>query len=354
MKCFYPWCIVVVFLLVACGEAGEKLNKELLPTAGGDIGEIVLVMDSTQWTGDLGGQIKETFRSPMVGLPQDEALFALKKINPIKLNNLLKTAANLVFVMTLDSDTDESKSVRKYFSNQALKRIQRDSSIWMTVRQDEYAKGQIALYLFGQDEKALTENIYANKKRIRDFFESQAQKRLKAKIYRQRERGLEKAIAEKQDVAIQVPYGWDLAKNLPNFSWLRFLEADRELDVFIYQEPYRSVEVFDDVAALRDKATELFLRDAEKPDIYITRQDIIPMYQDKVTFDGKFAIKSRGLWKVSDNSGGGPFVSYTMVDEEKQMVYYIEGYVYSPGTNKKNFVRQVDAILSTFKTKSAS
>ena len=44
-------------------------------------------------------------------------------------------------------------------------------------------------------------------------------------------------------------------------------------------------------------------------------------------------------------------MSYTIVDEEEGLVYYIEGYVDSPGTRKKNLVRELEAILSTFKTK---
>ncbi|MEQ9007480.1 MAG: DUF4837 family protein, partial [Ekhidna sp.] len=68
--------------------------------------------------------------------------------------------------------------------------------------------------------------------------------------------------------------------------------------------------------------------------------------------NGHFAVEARGLWKISDNSRGGPFVSYSIVDEEEGLIYYVEGYVDSPGTRKKNLVRELEAILSTFKTKS--
>lgn len=63
-------------------------------------------------------------------------------------------------------------------------------------------------------------------------------------------------------------------------------------------------------------------------------------------------MESKGLWRISDLSRGGPFISYTIVDEESQLIYYVEGYVDSPGTRKKNFVRELETILATFKTKS--
>ena len=350
MRLNFLWSLALLIGLFSCGETSKKIKKDLLPTAGGDFDQIIMVMDSTQWKGELGDQLKQTFRAPVKALPQDESAFLLSRINPRQFNSVLKTALNLVFVMTLDSRTRESEIVRRYFTNQSLKKIQADSSLWMTIHRDEFAKGQVALYLFAQDEETLLKKLQENEKRLQDFFESLVQKRMKDRILRKREGELEKAILEKQDVSIEIPFGWDVSRNLPNFSWVRRLEADMEMNIFIYQEPYRDAKVFENVTALRDKVTETYLKDSEKPEIFITRQDILPLIEDRVTFDGKFAVKAKGLWKISDNSGGGPFVSYTMVDEQKQTIYYIEGYVYAPATKKKNFIREVDAILSTFKT----
>ena len=349
MNKYFPIFIVLLSILWSCGETGEKLKQELLPTAVGEVGEIVLITDSIQWVGDLGDQLKETLRAPMVGLPQDEPLFAVRKVNPNRFNSLLKKASNLIFVMTLDSKTQESRVLRRYFTDQSLKKISQDSSLWMTIREDEFAKDQLALYLYGQDEASLIKKIRENEFRIRGFIESVEQKRIKRKLLKSREKGIEDAIAESQGVSIEIPFGWDMAKDLPNFSWVRFLEVDKEMDVFIYQEPYRDVAIFDDIGAFRDRITEQYLRDSEKSHLYIQRQEIVPVFEEKVNFQGSYAVKARGLWKNSDSSGGGPFVSYTIVDQENQRVFYVEGYVYSPGTQKKTFIREIDAILSTFR-----
>ncbi|MEM9325769.1 MAG: DUF4837 family protein [Bacteroidota bacterium] len=343
--------LLLVFLF-SCGETAQQLQRELMPAASGEVGEMILVIDSTHWSGGLGSQLRKTFRAPMEGLPQDEPMYAVNKVNPKRLNNLLKTASNMIFVMTLDSKTDESRLMRGYFTNQSLKKIQRDSSLWMTVNKDEFAKGQVVMYLFGQDEEQLIDKLQKNQGQLQNYFEGIAQARIQEKLFKSRELEAERAIRQSQDVSIKVPFGWDLAKNLRNFSWLRFLEVDKELNVFIYQEPYKSAEVFDDVPALRDQITETYLRDAEKPDIYIERQKIdgefIKVFEDRISFNGQYAVKNRSLWKISNNSGGGPYISYTILDEGKQTIYYIEGYVYSPGTDKKNWIRQVDAVLATF------
>ena len=81
--------VALVVLLIGCEGAAEKLKEEMLPTAGGEIGEMILVIDSAQWKGAIGDELKEAFREPMIGLPQDEPLFSVNKVNPRKLNNLL-------------------------------------------------------------------------------------------------------------------------------------------------------------------------------------------------------------------------------------------------------------------------
>ncbi len=349
--------VLALVIILGCKEGNNDLQKEFMPTARGDVGEIILVMDSAQYEGPLGDAIKRTFREPMKGLPQDEPMFSVGKASPKRLNSVLKSATNMIFVMTLDSEGSESNVLRGYFTNQSLKTIQRDSTIFYTTRRDEFAKGQVVLYLFAQTEDILIQKIDENRTRLQELFESVERDRIKAKLFKSTEKSIEKTIAEDHNFTINVPYGWELGKNSRNFVWFRLLEANREQNVFVYYEPYHSADVFENIGGFRDKITETNLRDSEKPELHITRQqrdDIRSIFTENTTFDGKYAIKSRGLWKISDNSGGGPYISYTLVDEDQQMVYYLEGYVYSPGTQKKNYIRDLDAILRTFKTSKTS
>jgi hypothetical protein len=344
--------LLIAFIFISCQKAANDIQREFMPTAKGETGEIILVMDSAQWEGALGDVIKQTFREPVEGLPQDEPIFSISKASPKRLNSVLRSAQNMVFVMTLDKKGRESNILRGYFTDQSLKTIQRDSSMFMTVRRDEFARGQVVLYLFSASEDQLIQKITANKNRLQEFFESVERERIRNKLFAERERQLEKAIAEDHEFQLNIPFGWDLAKNVPNFIWLRKLDADREQDVFVYYGPYNTQDVFSNIPQLRDGITEQFLRDGENMDVYITRQerdDIQAIFTETVSFNGKYAVKARGLWKISDNSGGGPYIIYTFVDDDNQRLYYIEGYVYSPGTKKSNMIREVDAILSTFR-----
>jgi nitrate reductase NapAB chaperone NapD len=343
--------LIGVIFLFGCGEAKKNIQKEFMQSARGEIGEIILVMDSAQYEGALGQKMKSVFRKPMQGLPQDEPLFSLSKAGPRRLNSVLKSAANMIFVMTLDSKSRESDLLRGYFTSQSLNAIQRDTTEFYSIQRDQFAKGQLVLFLFAKTEEQLIEKLDTHQDQLRELFESTARNRIQSRIYKQRETNLEKVIKEDHPFEIKVPYGWEQAKNLKTFYWMRFLESDKEQDVFVYYEPYTSQEVFNDIGALRDRITQSYLRDPEKTDLYITRQerpDIKAIFTEPVNFDGRYAVKTRGLWKYSDISGGGPYISYTLVDEKTNRLYYIEGFVYAPSTKKKNYIRELDAILSTF------
>lgn len=328
----------------------EKVKEDFMPIARGEADEIILVVDSALYDGPVGDQIKKMYNQLIVGLPQDEYKFQLRKVNPLKLNTFLKNASNMIFVMTLNSPTSQSRAIREYFSDNSLKMVQRDSSLYMTLRKDDFAKGQVVLYLFGQNEEQLLKNLQKNEDKLIDIFETRAMNRTRDKLMVQKAKNLMKAIQEDHSYSIDIPFGYDLSKNLLNFVWFRKLEAKSEYNVFIYEVPYTDNKVFENIGKLRDEITQTYMRDSEQPELYIDRQDIIPVLTETINFNGKFAIEGRGLWKVSDNSAGGPFIGYTLVDEPNQILYYIEGYVYSPGTKKKKPLREVEAIISTFKT----
>lgn len=337
-------------LVHGCRPAAEKVKKDFMPAARGEVDEIILVIDSAQWKSQLGEEIKNVYQDYLKVLNQDEFEFSLNRVSPIKFNSVLQNAKNLILAMTLDSKSRESRSVREFFTDNSLKMIQRDSSLYYTVRKDEFAKGQVVLYLFGQNEGQLARKIKKNKEVLKALFASEVAKRAKENVLSKTKGNLMKAVTENHGYRISIPFGYDLAKDLKDFIWLRKLEAQAEHNVFVYEKPYNDPVFYQKIDELRDNVTGMFLRDSEKPAIYIERQEIVPTYTKRVDFNGKFAVEARGLWKISDNSGGGPYVSYTFVDEPAQKLYYIEGYVYSPGEKKKKLIREVDAILNSFKT----
>jgi len=343
--------VILLLLGMSCGseKSGNTSSISHLPIARGEVNAILAVMDTSQWNGPVGKAIRDVFSIYVPGLPQDEPYFKVRNINPTKMNSLLKTGKSMLFVSTLDNKGLQSRAMKKYFTKSSLKKIQLDTALYKLTQKDKYARGQEILHLFGQTESQLVHHLKRDKELLRNYFINIENKRISSKLFKVREKGIEKQLKKKHEFFVKVPYGYDLAKNQKDFVWLRQLALEYEKNIFIQYRPFTSKEPFDDVLDFRESITSSYMRDIQKPDIYMTLQ---PENQNirEVNFKGRYAKETRALWKLSDISGGGPFTSYIFVDESQKRLYYIEGYVYAPSKDKRKFMQEVEAIVNSFQT----
>lgn len=342
---------VGLFLLTlwSCSTEKKENSKSYLPVARGADGVILVVMDSALWVDSLGAELKNTFANSIPGLPQDEPYFTIRQINPLRLNDILKAAKNMIFVTTLDQRSSQSNAMRNYMTKESLKKIQSDNSIFRYTSKDVYARGQEILHLFGQNQEQLIGHIKANRSALRNYFLSIEKARISQNLFSKEEKNMSALLEKDHGFTLRIPNGFELAKNEKDFVWVRFLDPEFEKDVFVYHTPYVSKEPFDDPVEYRESITSKKMRDVEKPEVYMTTQDV-PHQVEEVNFKGKYAKETRGLWKLSDISGGGAFVSYVFVDESQKRMYYLEGYVYAPSGDKREYMREMEVILSTFRS----
>ena len=70
---------------------------------------------------------------------------------------------------------------------------------------------------------------------------------------------------------------------------------------------------------------------------------------EAITLNGKYCGAMRGLWRVEGDMMGGPFVSLARLDEQNNRVIVAEGFVYAPETEKRNYIRRIEAALYTLR-----
>ena len=351
--------------ILSCGENNNKsqnINRSFLPNASGENNEMLIVMDSSAFRSVVGRELVNTYGSFVKGLPQPEKKFDLRYIRPRSFNNILKHAKNIIVAFTLDGKGIDSDILRKNFNESSLHRIENDTSLYYFTRRDQYAKGQIILYLFGKSEKLLLGKLQKNKSLILKYFEDEVKKRVDREIFRKKEENIESKIYEDHSVKLKIPFGYDLAKNLKgsegNFFWLRQLEPDFEKNIFVYYEDYDENELADfsyafndgdrSIEYVRKKIANKFLTDSENKRVFMTLQDIFPIEYQEIVFKNFSGVEATGLWKLSDISAGGPFKSYVIYDQKNKRAYYIEGYVFAPGQKKRDLMQEITSILNTF------
>ena len=60
-------------------------------------------------------------------------------------------------------------------------------------------------------------------------------------------------------------------------------------------------------------------------------------------------METRGLWKMENDFMGGPFVNYTIWDEDGNRTVVVDGFVYAPGKDKRNYVMELEAIIQSLR-----
>ena len=351
-------------LLYSCDDKPKSgiSNPSFLPNASGENNEMLIVMDSLKFKGKIGRELVDIYSSYISGLPQPEPKYDLRYIKPRKFNSILKHAKNIVVAFSLEGNSLGSDILRRNFNVESLMKIENDSSLFSFVRRNQYAKGQVVLYLFGKNDADLYSKIKNSKKSILKFFDDELKKRVDNEVFKKLENNLMDKIFSDHNIKIKIPYGYDLVKNIKeensNFFWLRQLDLEYDKNIFLYYEDYSNselknfYEVFNssdiNIKPIRNYISKKYLRDSEKSEIFMDIQNVFPIESNKVNFNGNLAIESRGLWKLSDISAGGPFFSKIIYDSEIKRIYYLEGYVYAPALKKRGLMQEISSILMTF------
>jgi hypothetical protein len=66
---------------------------------------------------------------------------------------------------------------------------------------------------------------------------------------------------------------------------------------------------------------------------------------EELAFKGQYAAEIRGLWRMENDYMGGPFCSLTVYDSTRARLVTVEGYAYAPYFDKREYVRQIEAVV---------
>lgn len=342
--------VISVCTILSCDDYVKDSNSTK-PKARGAIGEIILAIDSTKWQGPVGEALQDVFLADVPGLIRDESMFSIRRVDPRAMTRILKMATNIIYVTTFDDKKSGSQNINKLFTKEAKEKALADPELYMLRSENEFAVGQELIYLFGNNEKELIQNLNQNKKQLQNLFQVRERGRLEKNILN-RKSSLARVAGEKIGLAINVPASYQIAKSAENFLWLRqpTPRTDRaDISLFFYEMDYTSEEqVFpENVIKLRDQiAKQHLFGDPNNRDSYliIEKVDPTPLFNN-FNINGNFAVEIRGGWKTANISMGGSFLAYMIVDSKRGKLYYMEGFVYFPNQGHREAVREIETLL---------
>lgn len=315
---------VVVLSLGSC-KKGSKGQRSLLPNVTGNAGEVVLVLPKALWTDSIGVAYKDILTQEFPFLPQSEPIFDLITIPPDAFTNIFKSHRNIIF-NEISNDYAEPKFLLK---------------------RDVWASPQTVLYVVGPSYKSIAPFISREKDKIVAIFEQAERDRVIQNATSYEGKGIAPVLQKNFNISMKIPMGYKVNKQTDNFVWISHETPKISQGLIIYSFPYTEKNTFS--ADFLLKKRDEFVRQIEGPTegTYMITSTVFPPYFSAMMYKDRYFGILRGFWDVYKHPMGGPFISFSTLDEKRQMVINVEAYIYAPGSNKRNYLRQVESLIYT-------
>ena len=354
-KTIFIGLLLSISFLIGCQENSEQNADDSKPKARGEIGEIIMVIDSAKYQGPVGDALREVFAADIPGLIRSEQAFKLRTVDPRAMNRMLRAATNIIFVTTFEDKRPGSRALNAQFSAASKEKASEDSTLYMLRAENEFAIGQEVIYLFGTNEEELIKNLEINKQKLQNLFEVRERERLAAGILRRKNSAINVKAEQKFGINFNVPASYQFVQEDEDFMWVRqptATERRPDISLFIYRTDYVSEDQLqpENIIKLRDEITrERIFGDPANRSSYLEIQERATPAFRNITIDGRYAIELRTQWRTHTLSMGGSLLSYTVVDEKKGELYYMEGFVYYPSEAHGPSLREIETILMSTK-----
>lgn len=305
-------------ILVSC-------EKPVMPLPGttGKAGELVVVMDDGLWATASGDSVYNALSVPVYGLPQVEPMFDVVHVRTEAFSRIFQTHRNIL-LCTIGNG-------------------QRSA---VEVRADVWSSPQLVIEITAPDTAEFMRLFQKNRAAIAEQFSKKEEERNRTSYGKQLERGVAEALAADFSIRMPVPKGFSVVTRKEGFLWLRYDTKDINQSILVYTEPYTRQNTFTREGMLEavDLAGREHVPGPAAGSFMQTYPDYPPMFRE--TSLGKlYATELRGLWRVEGDIMGGPFICYAFLDEPRNRVVYLHGFVFAPAMDKRNLMVQLRSII---------
>ncbi len=344
-------------------------NTDYRPLASGPEGQVTVVMDSTRWNGSVGEAVRANIAPYLGTLPAPERAFDLKQISLTseQVFENVKTQKNVVFIAPLSDSTREASFMRTRLSPEAEEAV-REGQTAVVAKPDLWRRQQRVFFVTASSPQGIIGALQNEGTRIRDSFHDITLVRMQDEMFeKERQRALEDTLMQRHGFAVNVQHDYRIAVDTTTadrgFVWLRRILSDTRRGLFVYYEENADPSQLapEWMYATRDSLTKRYLRGNVGGFVKIDYRR--PLNTRNRDFLDRYAFTTRGLWyMVGENEdgelfqygGGGPFVNYAFYDQNQDRIYMIDGMVFAPGYDKRSFLRQMEVIAQTFRTRAGS
>ena len=325
---------MVGLLCLNCNVDNGYQPHLMKPIAKKNYHEILFALDKKYWKGDLGKTIKNSFEKLVKTTPLPyEKEFDTDFVVPNKILKNIKNNNCFVFVQ-----------IENYNSK----------NIVPIIKKDLWANGQLIIELKFKSEKDAINYFKHNKSEVKSILKkfnlNKIQKNFSEKNSLNEE--LEKSI----DLKFKAPDGIKLNKKAKNFWWWSKLEIQKDQNgsheiqtgIILHQENYENKNQFEKskILLVKDSLGGAYLTGKKNNSFMKTVENEISIPMDTSFYiNNKYVKQIKGCWRMQNDKMGGPFISYSWLNNKKTKIITAQGYVYAPNFEKSKYLRELEAII---------
>lgn len=318
--------ILFAFLACVLVFSACKNTQNRLPNVSGKAGEVLVVIERADWEAELGSAIRDALGSDTPYLAQREPLFALSNVPPASFSSMFKVHRNLLVIN---------------INPQAL-------SFGVVYRNNVWAQPQAMVEINAASAAEALTLFNEAAPKAAEFFEQSERDRIIANAKLYEEARLREPVQKVTGGIIHFPSGYVCRKVTDDFAWIADEKQYTNQTVLVYKYPATDAAfTLEGIIAERNAVMKANVPGPSTGSYMTTSLAQDPVLQS-LRYRGRAFMETRGFWEVAGDFMGGPFVSHSFYSPDGKDIIVLEAFVYAPRYDKRQYLRQVEALLYSF------
>ena len=329
--------IAIAALMMLCmSSCKDAISGTMKQDASGTPYDLYLVMDEALKETDLNDSLNAVFEFPMSYMPNSDAYFRVRHLNPDNFASpFIRTVANVVIVDIAPDNAEQPV---------------------ITLERDRYANNQVIMRMHAKSIESLSQYLSEVQEQLREVFVKNEIKRRINVLEEDHQTRQQQRLIEKLDISMLIPLPMALTcvpQDSTSFYWITDGFEEKTSYLVAYSIPYTDQNVFslEGAVAVRDSVMGANITGGAEGEHHMetVKQIVLPEYR-ALNIGGNYVGELTGMWRMPGEIMAGPFICHIRLDEIRKRVIFVEGFVYAPKVeDKRQMIRNLEATLYTLK-----
>ena len=317
--------VVALTLIMAasCTTKPQTASK----TAIGMPYESFVICDNEAWESGIDSALYRTVGARVAGLPRPESYF---------------------YILGHKSHAEASSMERKYGNLISINIDPIYTEPTLKVEDNVYARPQVVISVNAPTIESAKRFIEEHGAEIAGPVEIGERNRSLADCRRSSMPKLMEQFKKHTGIDMHIPAGFGRA-NSGDRSLLWFMRdyEKKAQYIFAFSQRYNGPEDFEGAALERMLINKLAVVHSDKPGSRLTISQNAPIYWSEIVANGRLWYELRGCWEVTFDQMGGPFVSFSTLDEERGIITTIVFALYAPEEQQRGLMGELEYLIYT-------